>query len=121
MGDLIEFGDFTDAADDAELSEVNHVSLHVVCVSMGRNKADGSGRAQSPKDEVVRHAGEAEYTVRPEQLCCLVIVAEQVLSHAPSMRNTSGDMATVNRYVIKFPSIRPRFYQRNLGSHLPRL
>jgi len=66
---------------------------------MGRNKADGSG----PKQHRKRYwrGPQATFFMEPrtrvslEQRSCLVIVKEQVLSHAPSMRNTKRQQGGV--------------------------
>ena len=80
MSDFVVFSDFTDAADDLKFCVVDHVSLHVVCVSMGRNKADGSGREQHRKTKWCgTQARRGEYSVCLERQSRLVIVDEQVL------------------------------------------
>ena len=51
---------------------------------MGRNKADGSVRSQSPENRLARPTGKAEDTGRYVVACCLVIVTGRVLSHVSS-------------------------------------
>lgn len=74
---------------------------------MGRVKADGSWAEQSPEDEVVRPAGEAEDTVRLEQRSCLVIFATKVLCHVPSRkkRHASGDGFDLTRQFAPYGRI----------------